>query len=268
MLAAIVQMNSSKNIKQNMSDAESWVRKAADQGAQLIVLPEMFSCIGVTDQVEIALTQFTLSQLEDSIGSWAKHCGVYIVAGSIPFSSEQKDKVYAASFVFSPVGSIVAQYNKIHLFDVDVKDEKKQYRESDTFIAGDKAVTCQLEDQIMGLSICYDLRFPELYQAYQTQGCSIISVPSAFTHQTGKQHWEILLRARAIETQSYVLAANQCGIHEDGRRTWGHSMIVAPSGEVLVELSEDQPGFELAELDFESLEKIKQAMPLFSHKRL
>jgi len=153
------------------------------------------------------------------------------------------------------------------MYDV-ILSKKEKYFESKTFTSGKKIKSFNLPWGKLGLSICYDLRFPELFQAYQKAGCGVITVPSAFTYQTGKQHWEILLRARAIETQSFVLAANQSGIHEDGRKTWGHSMIVSPQGEVLAEVKEDGPGVAMAKLDFNSMAAFRAAMPLQQHKRL
>jgi nitrilase len=268
MKVAVSQMTSGKDHIENFTMAESLVVKAAKQGAKLILLPEMFACIGINNQSELADNSFTTAKLELSIGRWAKENSIYIVAGSLPFSSPTKGKVYAASMVFSPQGKVIAHYNKIHLFDVNVADEKGRYRESDTFEPGSTPVIANIENLTLGLSICYDLRFPELYQIYQKQQCNVITVPSAFTYKTGEMHWETLLKARAIETQAYVLAANQCGTHEDGRRTWGHSMIVSPNGEILAEIAQHKVDVIVAELDLEAQQLIQQAMPLLTHKRL
>ena len=268
MLVAAIQMNSTKDYSDNMSEAKRWVECAVKKHARLILLPEMFACIGVSNQIELAKNYFTIDKLEKTIGQWAKQYDVYIVAGSLPFCSSVEGKVYAASFVFSPNGEIIAQYNKIHLFDVSVEDEKGQYRESETFLAGTDPVTTEIDQHKLGLSICYDIRFPELFQDYQQQGCDLITVPSAFTYKTGKMHWKTLLKARAIETQSFVIAANQCGVHQDGRRTWGHSMIISPQGEVLDEVVTNLPGVAVADLDFTEMAKIRASMPLLSHKRL
>ncbi len=268
MKAAVIQMTSGRNPVENFENAKALIEQAHQGGARLVVLPEMFACIGVVNQVMLAETYFSKDKIEHTIGVWAKEYNLYIVAGSVPYISPCSDKVFSACFVFSPEGEIVSQYNKIHLFDVSVDDEKGSYKESNTFLAGDSEVIAEIDDQKLGLSICYDLRFPELFQAYQKAGCGLITVPSAFTYQTGKQHWEILLRARAIETQSFVLAANQSGTHEDGRKTWGHSMIVSPQGEVLAEVKEDGPGVAMAKLDFISMAAFRAAMPLQQHKRL
>jgi predicted amidohydrolase len=268
MKAAVVQMTSGKDHRANFLDAEKWIKQAAEKQARLVVLPEMFACMGVDDQAQLANEYFTKVQLELSVGNWAKENSVFIVAGSLPFTSQIDNKVFAASLVFSPEGKIIAQYNKIHLFDVNVGDEKGRYKESDTFEAGIEPVVASIDGLRLGLSVCYDLRFPELYQVYQKQQCNIITVPAAFTYKTGKMHWETLLKARAIETQSFIVAANQCGVHEDGRRTWGHSMIVSPNGEVLAELEKDEPGMALTNLDIDEQALLKKNMPLLNHKRL
>jgi predicted amidohydrolase len=268
MKVAAIQMTSGSDYHQNMLVAKSLISEAAFKKTRLIVLPEMFACIGVSNQAKLAEQFFTEKKLVETIGQWAKDNDVYIVAGSVPFTSVEKNRVYAACFVFSPKGEILAQYNKIHLFDVSVGDEKGTYRESDTFVAGDVPVIADIDGKRLGLSICYDLRFPELYQHYQATDCIMMSVPSAFTHQTGKQHWEVLLRARAIENQCFIIAANQSGSHDDGRKTWGHSMIVSPSGEILDVVLKEGEGMAIADLNFEEQALLKSAMPLSDHKRL
>lgn len=273
MKVSLIQMNSGRDIDKNLDEAYRWIEKAASQDTRLVVLPEMFACLGVTNQYEVASTRFVGSDVLSTLSKWAKQFQTYLVVGSIPKLVEQlgsadKEKVHAASLLFTPDGELVAQYNKIHLFDVDVADEKGSYRESDTFFPGNRPVSALVDEHKLGMSVCYDLRFPELYQEYMKAGCSLITVPSAFTYQTGQKHWDILLRARAIETQSFVLAANQGGVHEDGRHTWGHSMIVGPDGNVIAKLDGQQSGVITAELDFQVRHGIQEAMPLMRHKRL
>jgi len=269
MWCAVIQMNSQKDVDANLLAAEQLIKQASQQGGQLLVLPEMFACLGMTNQHDLAANRFTPQDVLATLAGWGKKYQVYIVAGSVPMISDLDNKrVHASCLVFSPNGEQLATYNKIHLFDVLVGDEKGAYKESNTFIAGTEPKQVQVAGGNLGLSICYDLRFPELFQHYMLQGCDIISVPSAFTYKTGQAHWEILLRARAIETQSYILAANQVGQHEDGRRTWGHSMIVAPNGEILSQVMGTEPGIAMAQLDFSSLKKCREAMPLKQHKRL
>ena len=273
MKAAVVQMVSGQDVDANLSRVDGLLASLEHQAVDCVVLPEMFACLGVKNQVELARTRFHASDVLARLGDWAKRLQTTLVAGSLPMLDEANaQKVRAACCVFDPQGQLIARYDKIHLFDVDVADNKGRYRESDTFSPGDGPVVAPLAVQgaqrKLGLSICYDLRFPELYQIYQAKGCELITVPSAFTYQTGQAHWEVLLRARAIETQSFVLAANQGGIHEDGRQTWGHSMIVAPNGDVLAQLDTPGDGVAIAELDFEQLKQLRQAMPIQQHKRL
>jgi len=270
MRAAVIQMTSVKDVDQNLDQANTLLSSAHDQGAEIAVLPEMFACLGVKNQFQLAKTRFVANDVIARLGEWAKQYRMYVVAGSMPMLPEQRvdEKVLAASLVFSPQGKLISQYNKIHLFDVEVGDEKGSYRESDTFVAGTEIKTVDIEGRKLGLSVCYDLRFPELYQKYQHLGCDLITVPSAFTYETGRKHWEILLRARAIETQSFVLAADQVGVHEDGRRTWGQSMIVAPDGEVLTQAGNTDTGVFVADLDFNLLKEIRRKMPITHHKKL
>ena len=269
MKVAAIQMNSVKCIEQNLLDAYAFVKEAANLGARLIVLPEMFLCFGIKKYSDVSTRYCSEKALQQSIGAWAKEFNAFIVAGSVPYNNDPKnEKVYASSFIFSDEGSILGRYDKIHLFDANIDDEFAHYRESDAFLAGESPKVVSVGDTLLGMSICYDLRFPELFQHYQAKSCRIISIPSAFTYETGKQHWEILLRARAIETQSYVIAANQVGVHEDGRRTWGHSMIVSPSGEILAQIEGSKPGIAIAELDFKLQDEIMRSMPLQKHKRL
>lgn len=269
MKVALVQMTSGKDVKANLAAAKSYIEQAAEQHADMVVLPEMFACLGVKNQTELARDFFSQGGLvRASLAKWAKNFNLAIVAGSMPLPSSQEDKVLAACILFDGNGAEAVQYNKIHLFDVDVGDEKGSYRESDTFVAGTSPQVWQHEDIKLGLSVCYDLRFPELYQVYQGLECNLITVPSAFTYTTGKKHWEVLLKARAIETQSFVLAANQVGLHEDGRRTWGQSMVVSPSGDILAQLDSETTGLLCLDIDLDEVSGIRDAMPLKNHKRL
>jgi predicted amidohydrolase len=269
MWCGVVQMNSQKDVNTNLRVAEQLIKQASEQKARLVVLPEMFASLGMVGQHELAVSRFTPKDVLATLAAWSKQFQVFLVAGSVPIVSDSDaKKVHATSLVFSPKGVQLAAYEKIHLFDVLVSDEKGSYKESDTFLPGSTAQSVDIDNIKLGLTICYDLRFPELFQQYMKQGCQVISVPSAFTYQTGKVHWEILLRARAIETQSYILAANQVGVHEDGRRTWGHSMIVSPTGEVLAEVTQASAGLAMAEIDLNRLQKCRDNMPLIKHKRL
>lgn len=261
---ALVQMNSGDDWKKNLEDAISAIQRAVNSGARLIVLPENVLCFGASSIQHLAKH---LGFCLDKFQALCEEHNVFLICGSVPVRSADEAKRYRArSYFLSPRAEPV-YYDKVHLFDVDVSDGVGTYRESDTYEAGDQPRIVDVQGRKLGLSICYDLRFPELYQQYQRQGVEMITIPSAFTYTTGKAHWEILLRARAIETQSFVLAANQCGAHGGSRETWGHSMIVAPDGSVLASCGAD-PGVCVADLDFNLLRQVRAAMPLFEHKRL
>lgn len=260
----LIQMNSGNDWQKNLADAERYMRQAVSQGAELVVLPENALCFGQSGlaafapHVESCIRYF--QSLVDELS-----CS--LVCGSVPVkASVDAPKYRSRSYLLSPGGDAV-YYDKVHLFDVDVNDGVGSYRESDTYEAGSQPVVDSVLGNRIGLSVCYDVRFPELYQAYMKQDVSLITVPSAFTYATGKVHWEILLRARAIETQSFVLAANQCGEHDKGRKTWGHSMVLAPDGQILAACDEE-PGVCVAKLDFSLLKSVRAAMPLRNHKRL
>jgi len=277
---ALVQMNSGDRWQDNLQQAIDYASQAVQQGARLIVFPENFLCFGQNAVSEfIPYVSHALSALQDV----SDRLECVLVCGSVPVpangntpdlyvqhvggeTTSTNAKCFSRCLVLRP-NEASSHYDKIHLFDVDVNDGVGAYRESERYCAGLTPVVCEVLGQTLGMSICYDLRFPELFQKYASLGVGLISAPSAFTCQTGSMHWEVLLRARAIETQSYVLAANQCGEHGKGRRTWGHSMIVAPSGEILSQCGHE-PGIAYATLDFSILERLRSAMPLQAHKRL
>ncbi|MEE3189537.1 MAG: carbon-nitrogen hydrolase family protein, partial [Pseudomonadota bacterium] len=234
------------------------ISEAASQGADLVLLPEMCLSMNSDYYQELAEDSATL----DWLAAQAATHSLWLVAGAVPQPAPGDDaRVRSASLVFNPEGELVKRYDKIHLFDVDVGDAQGSYRESDTFSSGSDIVNIETPVGNIGLTICFDLRFPEQYQALRDAGADIILVPAAFTHTTGEAHWEILLKARAIETQCYVLAANQCGWHDDKRRTWGHSMIIDPWGESLGMLHES-PGVIVADVDLKELEDLRKKMPL------
>lgn len=260
----LVQMSSGDNWQQNLGDAETLIRTACLKGAEFVVLPENALCFG---QTGLKTFEPYVAPSIAHLQTLANELGCYLLCGSVPIKvSEEATRYRSRSYLLSPDGAAV-YYDKIHLFDVDVADDVGAYRESDTYEAGSEPITTELAGHKLGFSVCYDLRFPELYQCYQKQGATLLTVPSAFTYKTGRVHWEILLRARAVETQSFVLAANQCGDHGKGRVTWGHSMIVAPDGQVLASCG-DAPSVCVAELDSKLLEQVRAAMPLQQHKRL
>lgn len=272
---ALVQMQSGFEIEQNFQQAIFFLKEAVEKhSAELIIYPENFLCLGCSSYLE---RSSEINTFVDRLKSEAKEQGVAVLFGSLP--ALHNDKCFSRSMLVNKQSELIGFYDKIHLFDVQVKEKESKgngseriYRESDSFIPGSITKVLRLDAFQIGMSICYDLRFPELYQLLRKQGAELITVPSAFTYKTGQEHWEILLRARAIETQCFVLAANQCGLHklenkDENRRTWGHSMIVDPWGKILCQLG-NTPGVCAATLDFSELKRVRQSMDLMAHKRL
>lgn len=245
--AALVQMTSGPSVDENLAVIETQVRAAADSGAALVCLPE--TCTRMQPDRAKLLAEVRPADDDPAVSALctlAESCGVWLAVGSHAALAEDTDPPRAAnrSLLFSPAGDVAAQYDKIHLFDVAL-DTGETHRESDTYAGGARAVLAQTPLGRVGLTVCYDLRFPALYQDLARAGADIILVPAAFTRPTGEAHWETLLRARAIETGCYVLAAAQCGEHPGGRKTWGHSLAADPWGRVLADGGET-PGVTLA----------------------
>ncbi|PIE41964.1 MAG: carbon-nitrogen hydrolase [Gammaproteobacteria bacterium] len=276
---AALQMVSTHDVASNMQQAQRLVAKAAAEGAVIVVLPENFAVFDSQALYQWSQPEKALL-LTTQVSSWAKACGVWIIAGTLPRSDSYPDqadtvsgkRVRASSMVFTPQGDMCARYDKIHLFDVDVDDAYGCYRESETIEPGTSPtlVTVHIDNDIclkIGLSICYDLRFPELYRELSRQGADILVVPAAFTWETGKAHWEPLLRARAIENQCFVVAANQGGQHSKTRQTWGHSMVIDPWGEVLAQQKAGE-GVVMAVIDIERQTALRTQMPVLQHRRL
>jgi nitrilase len=265
---ASIQMVSSADIKENLATASRLIKAAADSGAKLITLPEYFCLMGLkdTDKVQ-ARENIGSGPIQEQLASIAKEHGIFLVAGTIPLVAKDLNKVLNTTLVFDPNGLSIGRYDKIHLFGFQTKTER--YQESETIEPGDIPsiikISTDQEAWTFGLSICYDLRFPELYRALGQVDCHII--PAAFTYTTGKDHWEILLRARAIENQCYVLASAQGGIHQNQRRTWGHSMMVDPWGHVLADLPEGE-GFISGVLSKEKLKEVRSQLPALAHRKL
>ncbi len=275
MKAAALQMVSGRSVEDNLAAAARLIAQAARESAELVLLPENFAYFGGTKI--LALGQQEASPegaIRQFLSQQAKEHGLVLIAGSLP-TCEADDtgrkpdagKVFTRSLVYGPKGEQLAGYNKIHLFDVDVDDAQGQYRESDHYSAGDSAMLVELPQANVGLSICYDLRYPELYRMLAEKGADILTVPAAFTYVTGEAHWQVLLRARAIENQCFVIAANQGGEHSESRKTWGHSCIISPWGGVLAEVDQGE-GVALATLDFSEQRKLRTSMPVLQHRRL
>lgn len=260
--ASVVQMVSTACVEKNLEQVENSLLTAAEDGVSLAVLPESFSCMGTSDDTSRIAEIYGSGVIQDRISALAKRFGLWIIAGTIPIKTAGT-KVKATCIVFDNEGKAVSRYDKIHLFDVQVSDGES-HQESLTIERGDELVVVDTPIGRVGLTVCYDLRFPELYQQLMFRGAQVLTVPSAFTEITGLAHWDILLRARAIENLTYVLAANQGGHHENGRHTYGHSMIVEPWGRVLAEQTSGT-GLATADIDLIRLEQLRKQFPCVAH---
>ncbi|PTQ87239.1 carbon-nitrogen hydrolase family protein [Agitococcus lubricus] len=269
---AAIQMLSSEQLASNLQTATQLFAQAKAQGACLVVLPENFAMFAAGVQYQTAVTHFV--EIQQWLAEQAKQQQLWIIAGSIPCafrpdgSPVPDKKVRSCCLVYNPQGDCVARYDKIHLFDVQVNDAQGSYQESATFEQGTDLVVVKTPFANIGLSICYDVRFPVLYQRLRDLGAEIIVVPAAFTYLTGQAHWQTLLRARAIETQCLVIGAGQGGQHNALRRTWGHSQIIDAWGNVLAEQQEVGAGVVVADYDLVEQYRIRQQMPLLQHRRL
>jgi predicted amidohydrolase len=261
---ACVQLNAVNEKDDNIALAERLVAKAAATGADLVLLPEKWTGIGPPDLIRAVAESIDDGEATRAMRSWAKTHGITLHGGSIVERREGRDKLSNTTVVIDPEGEIIATYRKIHLFDVQVGGHV--YRESETEEPGDRLVLTEVEDWKLGLTICYDLRFPELYRLLALEGCEALAVPAAFTLYTGKDHWELLLRARAIENQCFVVAANQWGSYADGKAAYGRSMIIDPWGIVLAQ-APDEDGVITAELDRSRLEDVRGRVPSLANRQ-
>lgn len=266
MKIAAIQMVSATSVYANVLAAQRLLQQAAASGAELVALPEYFCLLGTKDTDKLAVQEaFGTGLIQDAMASSAKTLGIWIVAGTLPLSTQDPQRVRNSSLVFNPDGQCIARYDKIHLFAFD--NGKERYDESRVLEAGHLPVAFDLPSRDghtwrVGLSICYDVRFAALYQSLQAH---LLLVPSAFTYTTGQAHWEILLRARAIENLAYVLAPAQGGVHENGRRTWGHSMIIDSWGVVQTQLPSGE-GVVLCEISAPALQVHRQQLPALAHR--
>lgn len=278
MQIAALQMVSSPDLESNLKKAADLVQQAAAKGASLVALPEYFCFMGAHDRDKLALAEdavavgtqpTSVSPIQQHLASWARQHSVWILGGTVPIRGTAPDRVYNASIVFSPEGLLAARYDKMHLFCFD--NGRERYDEGQVLQAGDVPVACDMvmsgQSWRMGLSVCYDLRFPELYRSLMQSPCDILAIPAAFTYTTGQAHWELLLRARAVENQCYVIASAQGGRHDNGRRTWGHSMIIDPWGEILAVLPEGE-GVVMAEARSDRLAQVRAQLPALTHRRV
>ena len=263
--AACVQMSSAAEIAPNLESATRFIRAAAGAGAQLIMTPENTTLIEPNRARQLAKTP--VEEAHPGVphfSALAKELGIWLLIGSMPVRADEK-RIANRSFLFDPKGAIVARYDKIHMFDVDLPNGET-YRESNGVRPGEQGVVAQTPWGAIGLTICYDVRFAYLHRALAHAGAVMLTVPAAFTVPTGQAHWHVLLRARAIETGCFVFAPAQVGTHAANRKTYGHSLVVAPWGEVLADAG-DQPGYIVADIDLEQVQKARSMVPALRHDR-
>jgi nitrilase len=271
MKIAAVQMVSSPEWAHNRDTAARLVAQAAAAGAQLVALPEYFCLLGRRDTDKLALAEDPgHGPIQQFLADTAREHGIWLVGGTLPVKAaaaapHDPPRVLNRCAVYGPGGAEVGHYDKVHLFAFD--NGRESYDEGRTLCAGGEPVAVQAGALRVGLSVCYDLRFPELYRALMRPPCDLLVVPSAFTHTTGQAHWEVLLRARAIENQCYVLAPAQGGTHENGRRTWGHSLLIDPWG-VVVDVLPEGEGFVIGEVEAQRLAQVRLQLPALAHRRL
>ena len=260
--AAVVQMVSGSDPAANIQTMRRLVRDAAQQGAQWVLLPEYWPQMG-QERDKLALAEpFGSGRFQAALGETAAECGVVLFGGSIPLASGQPEKVFNSLLVYDENGRCLSRYDKAHLFGFD--NGRERYAEADTIAAGSGVPRLEIGGHGIGQGICYDLRFPEFFRAQAP--FDVLMLPAAFTYTTGSAHWQLLLRARAVENQCYLLAAAQGGRHDNGRRTYGHSMIIDPWGDIVACLSEGE-GVLCADLDFEKLQSVRRRLPALAHRR-
>ncbi|MEY2777091.1 MAG: hypothetical protein RLY30_1189 [Pseudomonadota bacterium] len=270
---ASVQMVSGASPEENLARMRHWVARAASEGAELVVLPEYFCLMGHRDTDKLAIAEPIwrggpldpqTQPIQAALAQAASDSGIWVVGGTLPVQSPEPQRVFNTMQVFSPQGSWVAQYNKLHLFAFDNGEER--YDEARTLCPGGAPEACETVAGRTALSVCYDIRFPEFYRALgRAAPLDLIIVSAAFTYPTGKAHWEVLLRARAIENQCWLVASAQGGVHENGRRTWGHSMVIDPWGTVVAQLPEGE-GLVLAEMESAQTRQVRLNLPALQHQ--
>ena len=263
---AALQMVSTPDVARNLASAGRLMAEAADAGMQLVALPEYFCLLGRSDRDKLGIAEAEGDgPIQAFLAAAAQRLGLWVIGGTLPLRTADPERVRNSCGVWSPSGQRVARYDKIHLFAFDNGQER--YDEARVLEPGQTPVAVDIEGWRVGLSICYDLRFPELYRRLMQPPCDLIVVPSAFTYTTGAAHWELLLRARAVENQCYVLAPAQGGLHENGRRTWGHSLLADPWGELMAVRDEGE-AVVAGELSRDRLAAVRQQLPALGHRRL
>jgi deaminated glutathione amidase len=271
MKIAALQMVSTPDVAHNLETAQRLIAQAVAQGAQLVALPEYFCLMGRNDRDKLGVAEAALGPdgsgggpIQRALAESARRHGVWVIGGTLPIATDDAQRVHNSSLVFGPDGRLAARYDKMHLFAYD--NGRERYDEGRVLRSGAAPVALHCGALRVGLSVCYDLRFPELYRALMQPPCDLLAVPSAFTFTTGQAHWELLLRARAVENQAYVIAPAQGGTHVNGRRTWGHSMIVDPWGVVLAVQREGE-GVVIADVDGARLAEVRRQLPALEHRR-
>jgi nitrilase len=267
MRAAVIQLTSTPDARSNLERAAHWIARAAERGAELVALPENFPLMreDAGGEPHPLAAELEASPVLDFVREQARRHGVMIAGGTLPERGPDATRFFNTAVLVDSDGSLLASYRKIHLFDVDLPGAR--HRESRSVAPGEKVAVAATRLGRIGLSVCYDVRFPELYRSLVDLGAEVLLVPSAFTVPTGSAHWEVLLRARAIESQAFVVAAAQWGLHDGSRRTWGHSMLVDPWGTILAQVP-DGEGIALADLDLAQLHDIRTRLPALRHRRL
>ncbi|MCP4037615.1 MAG: carbon-nitrogen hydrolase family protein [bacterium] len=263
---AVVQLCSTDDIAANLAATRESIARAASQGAQFIALPENYGYLR-REGLPYPCAQDVDGEIVSCVRELAREHAVWILGGSFPEAIHDSERVYNCSVLVSPEGTVAATYRKIHLFDVELGRDGGSFRESDAIAAGNRVVDAKTSFGPVGLSICYDLRFPELYRELAMRGVQFVTVPAAFAPGTGRDHWEVLLRARAIENQVFVVAPAQCGTHSADRSSYGRSMIVDPWGLVLARAG-DEPAVVVADCDIGRLERVREAIPSLENRRL
>jgi len=266
---AAIQMVSSDKVAENLDTARQLIAEATRQQCKFMTLPENFPLMGLDerDKLRIIETPGT-GPIQDFLAAQARQYNVWLLGGTIPLVAHNPDRMRAASLLYNPAGECIARYDKMHLFDVLVDESTDEaYLESGTIEAGETVTVANTAIGTIGLSVCYDLRFPELYRSMLKQNVQIITAPSAFTAKTGADHWEVLLRSRAIENLSYVIASNQGGRHINNRETWGHSMIIDPWGNIL-DCVEEGAGIAVAEINLKEQARLRKTFPVLEHRKI
>ncbi len=265
MKIAALQMVSTPSVERNLEAAQRLIAEAVRAGAELVALPEYFCFMGHTDRDKLAIAEAPgAGPIQHMLAGAAKAHGVWLIGGTLPLQSSEHERVLNSNCVYAPDGTLAARYDKMHLFRYD--NGRERYDEGRVLLAGAEAVAFDAGRVRVGLSVCYDLRFPELYRRLMQPPCDLLSVPSAFTYTTGLAHWELLLRARAVENQCYVIAPAQGGTHENGRRTFGHSLVVDPWG-VVVAVRAEGEGVVLADIDAARIAEVRRQLPALEHRR-